>query len=199
MKLAPNSDWAFDPERFRWRLAEVISWCQERVIADQPATCLRSDELQPPTYHYWSNPPHERLRLAAYPREDGGEMVEQLAQRRTDLLRTAGQYPTAPAIDLATGALLMYYPGLNLFDGAAEVVSAGFFDSDNIPAWDTWVAFLPGAPGDEVLVSWIPPLLFPNAQQGVEVNPEACIEWASGVDSPFTRSLREAGIMGTSR
>jgi len=155
MKLVPDTDWAFDLDKFRWRLAEVISWWQEGVDADQPATCLRSEELQPPTYSYWSNPPHERLRLAAYPREDGGEMVEQLAQRRADLLRSAGQYPAAPAANLAAEALPMYYPGLNLLDGAAEVVSAGFFDSDNIPAWDSWVAFLPGAPGDEMLVSWI--------------------------------------------
>jgi len=39
----------------------------------------------------------------------------------------------------------------NLADGAAKHPSKGFFDVDNTPPWDTWVAFSHG-----ILLSWVP-------------------------------------------
>jgi len=44
---------------------------------------------------------------------------------------------------------------------------------NNVPPWDTWVAF-----SEKMLVSWVPPALIDVAQMGIDVNPEECIGWA---------------------
>jgi hypothetical protein len=100
-----------------------------------------------------------------------------------------------PAHDLAGGRLLVYAPDDSLFDGAAEVSTGGFFDFDNIPPWDTWVAFLYESERLQYLVSWIPPQLIELANTGVNVNPEACIRWLEGLDSPVVTALREEDLL----
>jgi hypothetical protein len=82
-----------------------------------------------------------------------------------------------PPADLAGGRLIGYEPDKNLYDGAAEVCSNGFFDVDNTPAWDTWVAYVAEPSGPEYLLSWIPPALLDLANGGVDANPEVCIWW----------------------
>jgi len=74
--------------------------------------------------------------------------------------------------DLRGGRLLLYAPEENLADGAARYASCGFFDVDNTPPWDAWVAFSHGT-----LLSWVPPQLLTLAQSGIDVNPECCICW----------------------
>jgi len=70
------------------------------------------------------------------------------------------------------GRLLIYIPEENLADGAAKYTSRGFFDDDNVPPWDIWVAFFGGT-----LLSWVPPHLIELAQCGIDANPESCIAW----------------------
>jgi hypothetical protein len=70
------------------------------------------------------------------------------------------------------GRLLSYWPDENLACGAAEVQSLGFFDADNTPPWDLWVAF-----SDRMLLSWVPGELVEIAQRGIDINPEGCIAW----------------------
>lgn len=209
MTETQQSEAGLNLDEFRWRLAEVIAWCDKRADADRPATCLRSKELQPPMYRGYLSPPHERLQLADFSFAGAAESVECLARQRADLLRATGQYPAAPVSSPAPGALLVYYRDLNLFDGAAELVSGGFFDTDNIPPWACWLALLPGetvsvnrpngtrfrAEHVDFLVSWVPPTLIQHAQEGVLINPEACIEWASDLHSPFIELLRDAELI----
>ena len=102
------------------------------------------------------------------------QIVETLADKRAEQLRIGRRYPSTALEDLAGGRLLLYSPEENLFDGAAQISSKGFFDVDNIPPWDTWVCFF-----ERQLVSWVPPQLLELASQGVDVNPEQCIVWAS--------------------
>jgi hypothetical protein len=101
------------------------------------------------------------------------QMVDDLAQRRGEHLRFEQRYPSDPASNLQGGRLLLYAPDENLFDGAAEVQSKGFFDVNNIPPWDTWICFF-----EQYLVSWVPPKLLKLANAGIDVNPEGCIFWA---------------------
>jgi hypothetical protein len=70
------------------------------------------------------------------------------------------------------GRLLLYWPDRNLADGAAEYASIGFFDVDNTPPWDVWVAFSGNA-----LLSWVPAELVDSAGRGIDANPEGCIAW----------------------
>ena len=85
--------------------------------------------------------------------------------------------------DLLGGRLVVYFPDANLCDGAAEAASNGFFDVENTPPWDTWVA-LGSDPGHDkdpsygtYLISWVPPQLIALASAGIDVNPEECIVW----------------------
>jgi hypothetical protein len=71
------------------------------------------------------------------------------------------------------GRLLLYWPDENLACGGAEVSSHGFFDVNNVPPWDLWVAF-----SERTLVSWVPAQVIEIAQLGIDANPEACIRWA---------------------
>jgi hypothetical protein len=54
-----------------------------------------------------------------------------LAQPKTSLR-------TCKPKDLTGGRLLAYFPDNNLACGVAEVESQGFFDTNNIPPYDTW-------------------------------------------------------------
>jgi hypothetical protein len=101
------------------------------------------------------------------------EVVSSVVLRRSQLLSSE----TDPAegrsnSDLRSGRLLLYAPDENLADAAAKYASLGFFDVDNAPPWDAWVAFSHGT-----LLSWIPPQLLTLVQSGIDVNPECCIRW----------------------
>jgi hypothetical protein len=58
---------------------------------------------------------------------------------RSRRLRASGRRNLSSITDLCGGRLVAYFPDDNLFDGAAEAESQGFFDVDNIPPYDTWV------------------------------------------------------------
>lgn len=93
-----------------------------------------------------------------------------ISNRRDCLERTGIEVLSPPTKE--HGRLLNYWPDENLADGAAEYSSNGFFDTDNVPPWDTWVSF-----DDRTLICWIPRVLVPLAQAGIDANPEACIDW----------------------
>jgi hypothetical protein len=100
-------------------------------------------------------------------------VVDQLSTRRAEQLKLEHRYPVDPPLSFHDGRLLLYAPDENLFDGAAQYASKGFFNVDNVPPWDTWVCFF-----EEYLVSWVPPQLLELANAGIEANPERCILWA---------------------
>jgi len=68
-------------------------------------------------------------------------------------------------------------PDSNLFCGAAEDETEGFFDIDNVPPWDTWVAYFTASKMNSCLISWIPPQFVELVSRGIYVNPEECIVW----------------------
>ncbi len=70
------------------------------------------------------------------------------------------------------GRLLHYEPYENLADGASEYSSNGFFDVHDAPPWDTWISF-----DGRRLVSWVPAVLIPLAQAGLDANAVDCIRW----------------------
>jgi hypothetical protein len=99
-----------------------------------------------------------------------GAVAQTIAKRLACL--TANR-PRENPCNVHTGRLLLYIPEENLACGAAEFSSNGFFDVNNVPPWDLWVAF-----SERTLVSWIPPQVIETAQLGIDANPEACISWA---------------------
>jgi hypothetical protein len=117
---------------------------------------LRSPELQPFS--------------ALAGAKDPGSIVQSVITRRATLVRELTHIQIGAY--RAEGRLMSYWPEENLACGGAEYASVGFFDVDNTPPWDTWVAFSGG-----VLLSWVPGELVDLASKGIEANPEACIAW----------------------
>ena len=153
------------PEWFIRRLAETAAWCLRELEGSKPIKHqLRSKALQPdlPTSGLNSN----QWSLA----------VQRLGEIRALALKSENCYPKDIQYP-AGGKLLIYFPDENLFDGAAEYSSKGFFDVDNTPPWDTWVCFF-----DQKLVSWVPDQLLAFADRGIDVNPEQCIQWADRLE-----------------
>jgi hypothetical protein len=98
------------------------------------------------------------------------DAVRALVPRRAALVSILEHHPMDA--QGAAGRLLLYWPDENLADGAAEYASLGFFDTDNTPPWDTWVAF-----SNRVLLSWVPADMIALVQKGIDSNPEGCIAW----------------------
>jgi hypothetical protein len=120
----------------------------------------------------------------------------------SDGLRTVELRPNHPegsdmiVPPLTRGRLLAFNLDETLSDGAANLASYGFFDDNNIPAWDTWIMYVTGdtahTPRDwswtSYLLSWVPEVFVDVVSDGIAVNPEECIRWATDLASPFLRA-----------
>lgn len=160
---------AYNPTRFLLR-KKAKRTLKHAGIDDAPLPIskpLRSPNLQPE----W--PSGSDAQRFPSNREEQISIVEGVVARRAQLLRSAGRYPVELSADLRGGRLLCYAPDENLFDGAAEYSSIGFFDVENIPPWDTWICYY-----DIYVIGWVPPELLRLADEGINVNPEGCIFWA---------------------
>jgi len=176
---------------FERRLAETVAWCDGR-----DPDSLRTPALLPPSLlgrfvlsegrQVWSHPTTEERQ----------RVVNGLANRRAQRLSERGELPRK----LPAGRLVLFYPDGTLSDGAAEPESLGYFDADNVPAWDTWVFFSEDGPTQEgihdmYLAAWVPSHLIAGVDSGIRVNPEECIRWAADVETILTRKLRQAGLL----
>jgi len=165
------------PDWLRRRTNEAARWADAALakttflqVVDQklrrgePSCQLRSRALDPTMFGAASF----RCKRGNIPTH---ESVETLVSRRTELLQShAG---SSPLRNVQPGKLLLFTPQDSLSDGAAKAASDGFFDVDNVPAWDTWLYF-----DGHSLLSWVPPQLTSKVQWGIDVNPESCIRWA---------------------
>jgi hypothetical protein len=169
----PGLGESFEP--FWERLRETIAWCRSSLDVTSPALSLRSEGNRPralePNY------------FAA---------VSTVASlRRSECWQSCSQVPLR---SLEEGRLLAYQPDMDLACGAAQAASQGFFDVNNAPPWDTWVAMVQESGVDAVpyLVSWIPPQFVSLAQQGIDANPECCIVWLEDAGAALAERVRVA-------
>ncbi len=169
-----------DTTHFDQRLAEAVAWCCTRAVAADPKNSLRYDSLYPNILS-----------------ETRADVVLSVLMYRGLWLQPQRVKPVTKDLDLRHGRLLCYFPDANLADGAAEVTSEGFFDSNNIPPWDTWVGLyrsdLRDASQKVYLISYVPEVFLHHASTGIEVNPEGCILWLGGSDTPIGNLLRSEG------
>lgn len=176
---------------FEMRLAETIEWCLSRADISEPKDSLRSKALKPEVLFnedsYLYNPA-KRI-----------EGISDLLAKRRKLLGKE-VVPVTTNADLKVGKLLAFFPDETLCDGAAEMASYGFFDVDNVPAWDTWVGIFRDY-DREYIVSYIPHQFVPLVDEGTDVNPEDCIPWLERSDTKLARKLVQKGIIpkGSSR
>lgn len=169
-------------ELFHQNLLEAIAWCTTHP--------LWTPILQPLGFE-------ECGKMVSQTDEKRLEVVSTLAARRSELLKAQGIAPTRFASEVSQGGLVAFSPDMTLWDGAAEVGSEGFFDSSNMPAWDTWVGFVvesenyhDGFTGwQSYLLAWVPPKYLELADTGIAMNPEVCIDWVQNIQAPFVREL----------
>src|SRR5690242_17423880 len=205
----------FDLGEFQRRLGEAIAWSRWKAPLSDPQHGLRTAELSPPaglvtpTEQELGDPPqpwtaeashaywHRKHLAEPQILQERQAIVDEVASKRRALLN-ASRFDVSQEVDIhGIGRLLIYYPDQNLFDGAAMNSSEGFFNVDNVPPWDTWLAYvLEDVQGfGTYLLAWVPPQFLELATAGVMVNPEMCILWAEDVDTQVARHLRDVGLL----
>jgi len=108
-----------------------------------------------------------------YSEERRQEIVDGVIAQRSSLiqLRLANEWVVNPGP--LRGRILVYVPSDSVSDGASRYASNGFFDPDDCPPWDLWLQYR-----NRILLSWVPEVLFPLAQAGIDANAVECIRWA---------------------
>ncbi len=211
----------FDLVEFQRRMVDVIAWYAAKAPITDPEHGLRSAELRPPAgptippalsghpspaapsearRDYWQRAALERPKFL----EERQELVNEIARKRRALLEPV-QRAAVPKTDVLGGGRLMLYDlEQNLFDGAAQSASHGFFSVDNAPPYDMWLAYvieqnryvMEGREwNDTYLLAWVPPDFLELASAGIEVNPEECIRWAEDANAETLHVLRGAGFL----
>lgn len=170
-------------QQFKVRLAQTIFWCAPRADKGNPATSLRTPELRP--------------RLLEENRSSAVDTVAHARELFGGVDIRKASLPDA----LGGGRLLIYFPNNDLACGAAEQETAGFFDINNVPPWDTWVDFFQDETPNidsfdtEYLIAWVPPELVSLANEGINVNPEQCIMWLADTSVEVARALRAENLL----
>ena len=99
--------------------------------------------------------------------------------------------------ETSCGQLAIYYPDA----GSAGASTNGFLDRAGSPPWDSWV-FLGSDPTEAdpayrtYLAFWVPAGCILEVDQVVESCPRLSVQWATDADTPLTRALREASLLG---
>jgi hypothetical protein len=178
------------PFWFLQQLAETIVWCHVRADLGDPEHCLRSSELQPDfegdgsdARDFWPSP----------------ELIVEVVEKRHTILYQESQHTVPVSSIWARGRLLVSaYPYSN-HNGATAHESDFFFNHNDVPPWDTWVAEVEGLPGEDapgawpptlaskmsdgephrgLLVSWIPEVFIPVASKAIELEVIGMLCWA---------------------
>ena len=152
-KLLPNSR--------RWTRARALIATPDPESLAPLDPQLRSPQLRPTDSI-----------LSGHSEESRRQIVNDVIARRTSLLRTPDQQDPV-ASSLPPGRLLFYFPSETVSDGASRYASCGFFDPCDCPPWEKWIQYAQGT-----FVSWVPEVLMPLAQQGIDNSPVECIKWA---------------------
>jgi hypothetical protein len=157
-------------------LAEAIAWCSSRPRPWSPFATFRSADIAP--------------RFGSNSRKS---WIQSVARQRRRALG-AGSISLQRKFCSYEGRLLAYFPDENLACGVAEAETQGFFTVDNVPPWDTWVAYLHEDQQTNYLVSWVPGPLTRIVDGGVRVIPEECVGWVDERCPQLVKSLAAQGI-----
>jgi len=88
------------------------------------------------------------------------------------------------------GRLLLYEPDRDLAHGIEEEETRGYVDVNNVPPWETWVAYI-FEPEANYLLSWVPRQFISLVSAGINVSPEKAFRWLDTEDLLLTRILHE--------
>ena len=174
---------SIDIPMFKQWVAEASAWCLPRASRLDPKGSLRTLPLNSPGDITTIDHPVRK------------KVVQDLFVERATLL--ALDNVRTDTETWRGGRLLICYPERSVWDGAAEPVSEGFIDEDDMPPWDTWCYY--GTENEThivpFIVAWVPPEFINLAQKAVDYNPVASIKWAASVSNEFTVALRTEGYL----
>jgi len=158
-------------------LAETITWCSSRPQPWAPMASFRSVDIAP---EFGSN--------------DRKSWVDSVAKQRRRRLGSRKHSLPGTIYARSEGRLLTYFPDESLACGVAEVVTGGFLSINNVPPWDTWVAYLHEDERTAYLVSWVPGKMTEILDSGIDANPEECFGWADLRRPHLVESLAASGL-----
>jgi hypothetical protein len=157
-------------------MAEAIAWCSSRPRPWSPLATFRSVDIAP-----------------EFGSDSRKSWVQSVATQRRRALG-GGNISLQKKFYGYEGRLLAYYPDENLACGVAEVETQGFFTVDNVPPWDTWVAYLHEDDRTNYLLAWVPGPLTRIVGEGIRVIPEECVGWLDVRCPHVVESLTAQGI-----
>jgi hypothetical protein len=146
--------------------SEAARWCD----LEGHRSAYRTPALQPDVPRWPTQAQFDRI-------------LETLRQRRLELLgrRAIGPEPA--------GRLVACEVNESVSSGESEFATAGFFDIDDRPPWDTWFwRFESEKPEHVTLVSWVPQAREASVMEGIYVNPYDCIQWFADIGRLWGRS-----------
>ncbi|WP_407156062.1 hypothetical protein [Bradyrhizobium sp. STM 3557] len=157
-------------------LAETAAWCGSRPRPWSPFATFRSADVAP--------------EFACTSRKAWVQSVADQRRRRTFV----GSKISFQKIYSFQGRLLALFPDDSLACGVAEAETEGFLTSDNVPPWDTWVAYLYEDSRTQYLVSWVPGSLVRMVDSGIRVIPEECAGWVDERCPQLAEALAARGV-----
>ena len=185
---------ACNSEQFLLALRKTVSWCNGKIDASQPKSCLRSDELRTIIEKNGQDPNavwnSSRL-ISDVLQERDAQIVEQTSEK----------------ID---GRVLLCAYDYTNHNALTDSETEGYFDEHDNPPWDTWICEIPclsglssksdyreswppnigsalgdGGPFEVILAAWVPKVFIGAVDRAIEVECVGMLLWA---DSKYPES-----------
>jgi hypothetical protein len=103
-------------------------------------------------------------------------VVQSVIAKRSQRLRSKHEVIKSGKWSQA-GRLIACRPDLNLSEGAMLVATAGYFDYEELPPYDTWVGFVFEPNFMSFLISWVPDAYIHVVAEGLAVSSTECAIW----------------------
>jgi hypothetical protein len=159
------------PDAIRASLAEAIAWCSRPGRSDDRGSGLRTPNLNP---HASVLKPKDATAKA---------IVEHLCHQRRQRIIDQGIPAVAVDAGLKTGRILAICLGDVIGCESSRAATDGFFDSEDLPGWDSWFHLGRCGQRADCVFAWIPEAFTKTAQEGIAVSPTECIFWVESLDA----------------
>jgi hypothetical protein len=163
-----------DRDEISRRVREADRWWTRVLRSNVPAPiALRTESLRPP----------DIMLAGAYLRGRTAEDIRATRWRAVEDLvanprKQFGLHGPDEDVVLPKGGILTFDLDASFYDRVAAVETGGLFDEQDLPPWDTWIAYDSLVAGESAkLLSWIPNDLIPSAERAITVHMCEAYAW----------------------